>query len=80
MTETTQAAAAAGLIDKLRDFAAKLSGDERQLLAALLAPGIDLAWGDEAEVAGFGVQWTPQALSEHLRAVIRDRNLRVKGW
>lgn len=80
MTENSQAEAAAGLIDKLRDFATQLDGDERQLLAALLAPGIDAAWGEEAEVAGFGAQWAPSSLSDHLRGAIRDRNLRVEGW
>ncbi|MEZ5382141.1 MAG: hypothetical protein R2754_10175 [Microthrixaceae bacterium] len=80
MTETTQAQAAASLIDQLRDFAAGLGAEERELLAALLAPGIDAAWADEADESGLGVSWTPSALSEHLVAAIRDRNLRVEGW
>ncbi len=81
MTEPADLGTAAhGLIDKLRDFATGLGPEERQLLAALLAPGIDAAWGEPAEVSGFSADWTPNALSTHLGDAIRDRNLHVEGW
>lgn len=79
MTEPTGSGAAHLLIDKLKSFAETLEDDERQLLAALLAPGIDAAWGDP-EVNGFSADWSPTALSDHLASAIRDRNLRVEGW
>lgn len=67
------------LIDKLRAFTATLDAEERQLLAALLAPGVDAAWG-ESEVSGFGLDWSPSLLPSHLADTIRGRNLRVEGW
>lgn len=79
--------AADRLLDKLRTFAAELDPEERVLLAALLAPGIDAAWspspddgGGDVEVAGFTVSWSPRALPAHLVAAIRDRELRIEGW
>ncbi len=74
------AAAGGRLIDKLRDFAGGLDDDERRLLAALLAPGIHAAWKEPAEVSGFGLEWSPDTLPEHLADAIRDRDLRVEGW
>lgn len=71
--------AANRLIDKLRDFAASLGPEERQLLAALLAPGIDAAW-DSDEVTGYSFEWRPDRLPDHLVGAIRRRNLRVEGW
>jgi hypothetical protein len=79
--------AADRLLDKLRAFAAELDPDERVLLAALLAPGIDAAWSPDpdgepgdAEVAGFAVSWSPTTLPQHLTDAIRARDLRVEGW
>jgi hypothetical protein len=82
MTERpqTDTVGAQSLIDKLRDFAASLDDQERQLLAALLAPGINAAWNDGDEVTGFAVDWTPDRLPDHLSSVIRSRSLRVEGW
>lgn len=79
---------AESLIDKLREFAAALEPAERQLLAALLAPGVRAAWEDgpeggsegEPDVQGYGVTWTPGRLPDHLAATIRGRQLRVEGW
>lgn len=82
MSDTThdRGGDAESLLDKLRDFAAGLEPGERQLLAALLAPGIDAAWGEPAEVTGFTVSWSPDHLPEHLSEAIRGRSLRVEGW
>ena len=74
------AAAGGRLIDKLRDFAGGLDDEERRLLAALLAPGIDAAWKEPAEVSGFGLEWSPDTLPTHLADAIRNRDLRVEGW
>lgn len=79
MTEDAGPTAAERLIEKLREFASTLGSEERQLLAALLAPGIDAAWG-EPEVTGFELDWTPGALPSHLAEAIRGRDLRVEGW
>lgn len=68
------------LLDRLRDFASTLDPEERQLLAALLAPGIDAAWGEPDEVTGFTVTWSPDHLPDQLSAAIRGRSLRVEGW
>ncbi len=72
--------AANRLIDRLREFAAGLEDEERSLFAALLAPGIDAAWGEPAEVTGFGLDWSPNSLPMHLSDAIRGRSLRVEGW
>lgn len=72
--------AANRLIDRLREFAAGLDTEERSLFAALLAPGIDAAWGEPAEVTGFGLDWSPDTLPTHLADAIRGRSLRVEGW
>lgn len=71
---------ASSLIDKIRDFALTLDPQERQLLAALLAPGINAAWEEPAEVTGFSVDWSADQLPDHLRSTIRDRSLRIEGW
>ncbi len=82
MTETTRAegGTAESLIDKLRDFASSLDTTERELLAALLAPGINAAWQDDDEVTGFTVDWSASRLPGHLGEVIRSRELRIEGW
>jgi len=72
-------AAANGLIDKLSSFAATLEADERKVLAALLAPGIDAAWGDPSEVSGYSLDWDPGVLPSYLGEAIRGRNLRIEG-
>jgi hypothetical protein len=76
----TNGPGAESLLDKLHAFASTLEPEERQLLAALLAPGIDAAWGEPAEVTGFTVSWSPDHLPDHLSEAIRGRALRVEGW
>lgn len=70
---------AADFLEKMRAFAEGLDPEERALLAALIAPGVDAAWG-ESEVSGFGMEWNPSLLPNHLADAIRDRNLRIEGW
>jgi hypothetical protein len=77
---------AARLLDRLRSLVAQLDSDERALLAALLAPGVALAYEDDSEVAGFDgspttgdVGWSPDRLPAHLRAAVRRRDLRIVG-
>ena len=72
-------AVANGLIDKLSSFVSTLDVDERKVLAALLAPGIDAAWGDPAEVSGYSLDWDPGVLPSYLGEAIRGRNLRIEG-
>ncbi len=79
-TPTTDGGNAESLIDKLRDFASTLDTTERELLAALLAPGISAAWQEDDEVTGFTVDWSADRLPGHLGDVIRSRELRIEGW
>ena len=79
MTEPTGSGAAHLLIDKLKSFAETLEDDERQLLAALLAPSIDSAWGDP-EFSGLSGEWAPTAHTDQQGSAVRARNLRVEGW
>lgn len=72
--------AAERLMDALRDFAAGLDVEQRQLLAALLAPGIARALQPEPEVEGFGLaEWLPSSLPEALEREIRERDITVEG-
>jgi hypothetical protein len=74
-----QQRAAEQLLDKLRDFARDLDELERAALAALLAPGFAMAYGDDAsEVQAFGlVEWMPEHLPEALARTVRRHELRV---
>lgn len=69
------------MLDKLRRFIDEaLDPDERQALAALLAPGV--ARAHEPEVVGFGAstpEWLPDALPDALGDAIRDRDVRIEG-
>ena len=66
---------AAALIDRLRAFADELGPGQRQLLAALLAPGIDAAWRWTPGRSEVG--WSRTALPEHLVAAVQHRRLRI---
>ena len=68
------------MLDKLKDFMAReLDGEERALLAALLAPGVARAH-DDREVEGFGlIDWLPAALPSSLEDAVRRGGIRVVG-
>ena len=72
-------AAARRLLDKIRVFVSeRLNDEESALFAALLAPGVSLAYPD-AEVSGFSADWRPDALPEALAQVLRGGGVRVEG-
>jgi hypothetical protein len=48
------------------------------LFAALLAPGVSLAYPD-GEVSGFSADWRPDALPEALAETLRAGGVRVEG-
>ena len=72
--------AAVRLIEKIRAFIARdLDDEERELFAALLAPGVAQAY-DESEVAGFAaVDWSDKPFPEALGNALRDARIRVTG-
>ena len=74
--------AATRLLEKLKLFAEELDDEERALLAALVAPGVATAYGED-EVEGFdsgaGVAWRPDALPAQLARAIEARELRITG-
>lgn len=83
VSQGMDASAAERLLHKLRTVVAEeLDDEERALFAALLAPGIDLAYQaqTEDEVAGFGIDWSMRRLPDSLAAAIRERHLRIEGW
>lgn len=66
------------LIDRLKDFASGLPVEERALFAALIAPGIALAFNGQDDVHGFEmVDWQPSGLPDHLASAIRSKGMRV---
>ena len=72
-------AAADRLLDKLRDLVEhNLDDDERALFAALLAPGLEQAYGS-AEVEGFSADWGASTLPAALADAVRDRQVRIEG-
>lgn len=75
----TEQSAASRLLAKLSEFVATLDDDERQMLAALLAPGVAKVWQEEAEVEGFAVDWMPSSMPEALEVAVRDKHLRIEG-
>jgi hypothetical protein len=72
--------AAVSMLDKLRRFLADLSDDERAAFAALVGPGVALAYDEGADdVTGYQVGWSRSSLPDHLADVIRQRDVRVVG-
>ena len=72
--------AAERLLEKLRHFiATDLDGNERALLAQLLAPGVASAHTDQ-EVTGFGIAtWMPASLPRALVDALDRHGVRVEG-
>ena len=68
------------LLEKIRAFVAReLDGGERQLFAALLAPGVAQAT-EASEVAGFTtMEWPADAFPEALGRALRESGIRVTG-
>jgi serine/threonine protein kinase HipA of HipAB toxin-antitoxin module len=67
------------LLGKLRDFVVALDDDEREVLAALIGPGVALAYRESDDVEAFGMTWEPQRLPEHLAETVRAHQLRIIG-
>ncbi len=72
------ATAAERLLERLRSLVEELDPEERKLLAALLAPGIELAYTDH-EVEGFALEWSGPSLPTELAEAVRDREIRILG-
>ena len=68
------------LVEKIRAFVAEqLDDEERQLFAALIAPGLARAYEDP-EVAGFDmIDWESRPLPRALGEALRRANIRVEG-
>jgi hypothetical protein len=71
--------AAQSLITKLRAFVTEqLSDDEGALFAALIAPGVSMAYAED-EVSGFGVTWGADTLPQALSTALRENGIEVTG-
>lgn len=72
-------------LSKLRDFVGGLPDEERQVLAALLAPAVAEAYSsaDAADVAGFTMPevtaWAPATLSDTLTDRIRSMHWEISA-
>lgn len=81
MEEAQQADAAARLLDRLRDFASGLEGDERELLAVIIGPGIrELTQPTDDDVMAFGVdnvRWEPGSLRAQLAAAVAESEWQI---
>jgi hypothetical protein len=67
------------VLAKLHEFSTQaLSPDERAVLGALMAPGIQWALSeteDDDEVTGFGLlTWSPESLANGLRRALANRD------
>lgn len=79
MTEEPAAEPTDRMLSKLRDFVADLDTDERAAFAALVGPGVALAYRDDDDVEGFGLRWGRQQLPDRLAESVRRLDLRVEG-
>jgi hypothetical protein len=72
-------AAALSLIEKLRTFVTEqLNEEEGTLFAALVAPGVSLAYVED-EVTGFGAHWETGTLPQALCRALQEGGVRVEG-
>lgn len=78
---TGTAAAANGLLAKIRTFVAdQLTEEEAALFAALVAPGVVRAYEDsEATASDSDGEWCPHALPDSLAEAVRNGAIRVEG-
>lgn len=72
--------AAERMLEKVRDFVREeLDDEERRLFAALVAPGVARAYGED-DASGFGlVEWRPSAVPSSLVDALRKDGVRVVG-
>ncbi len=78
--EQQQADAATRLLGRLRDFAMDLEGDERELFAVLVGPGIQELTHGDSDVSGFGtdaVRWEPGTLRSQLAAAVESSDWQI---
>jgi hypothetical protein len=73
---TSEPELAAQVLGKLRGFVESLEPGEREVLAALLAPGVAQAYAPDADVTGFGT-WIPGRLPETLAEQVRNQHWRI---
>jgi hypothetical protein len=67
------------LLDKVRAFVTEdLDEEEGALFAALIAPGVSLAYPED-EVHGFGSVWRSDGLPETLARAVVEAGIRVEG-
>jgi hypothetical protein len=72
--------AAVRLIEKVREFVTNtLTDEEAALFAALLAPGVALAYPDN-DVEAFGADPRPAALPEALCRALQEGGITVSGF
>jgi hypothetical protein len=76
---TVPSEATESLLEKMRSFIGSLDEAERTAFAALIGPGVALAYRDEDDVEGFGSTWEPNRLPDHLAEMVRAHDLRIEG-
>ena len=77
----SERAAADRLLAKVRVFVAdELTEEEAVFFAALIAPGVALAYRGEGDpAAGSDGEWCPRALPDSLADAVRNHAIRVEG-
>ena len=80
MDDEQQADAATRLLGRLRDFAMNLEGDERELFAVLIGPGIQELTHGDSDVTGFGesaIRWEPGSLRSQLANAVESSDWQI---
>lgn len=77
-SDTADPAAAERLFAKLRPFLNGLDPAERAAFAALVGPGIAMAY-DTDDVTGFTQSWKPAHLPDGLAETIRRNDVQISG-